>query len=268
MTRFGAFNATALTLGLAFLYGPILLVVLFSFNGSRLATVWGGFSLDPYRSLAVNGALHDAVWNSLRAALASAALATLLGTLAALALVRGGRFAGRSLFTALVYVPLVLPEVVTGLSLLLLFVATGTERGIATVAIAHTTLTLSFVTLVVQARLVDSDLSLEEAARDLGASPARAFLTVTLPGLAPAVGAGFLLAFTLSLDDLVLASFASGPGATTLPMLVFGQVRRGVTPEINAISTVLIAIVALGLAAATLLAKGRARRAAGSADRR
>jgi putrescine transport system permease protein len=253
-------NLTALAIGLAFLYGPILLVVLFSFNASRLVTVWAGFSLDAYRALPANAALLSALWTSLVVALASAAIATILGTLAALALVRAGRFLGRGLFTTLVYVPLVLPEVVTGLALLLLFVGLDLERGWATVAIAHITLTMSFVTLVVQARLVGFDWTLEDAARDLGASPLCAFLTVTVPVIAPAIVAGFLLAFTLSLDDLVLASFASGPGSTTLPMYVFGQARRGVTPEINAVSTLLIAAVAIMLAAATLFAKARAGR--------
>lgn len=260
MRRIGALtplNLAALALGLAFLYGPILLVVIFSFNASRLVTVWAGFSLDAYRALPANGALLSALGTSLKVAFASAVVSTVLGTLAALALVRAGRFLGRGVFTTLVYVPLVLPEVVTGLALLLLFVALDLERGATTVAIAHVTLTMSFVTLVVQARLAGFDWTLEDAARDLGASPLRAFLTVTLPIVAPAVLAGFLLAFTLSLDDLVLASFTSGPGSTTLPMYVFGQARRGVTPEVNAISTLLIAAVAVLLTVSTLAAKAR-----------
>lgn len=255
MRRLSGINVTVFALGLCFLYGPILLVVLFSFNGSRLVTVWGGFSTQWYAALLANEPLWRAIGVSLRVAFGSAAIATLLGTLAALALVRHGGFRGRSLLTGLLYVPLVLPEVVTGLSLLLLFVAIGLERGVWTVTLAHATVTLSVVTLVVQARLVGFDRSLEEAAADLGASPARVFATVTLPLVAPAIGAAFLLAFTLSLDDLVVASFTSGPGATTLPMLVFGQVRRGVTPEINAISSVLLAAVALILVAVTLLGK-------------
>lgn len=258
-TRLTAINVTALALGLAFLHGPILLVVVFSFNASRLVTVWGGFSTRWYGALLDNAPLRAALWTSLRIAFSSAVLATILGTLAAWVLVRGGRFAGRGVFTGLVYGPLVLPEVMTGLSLLLLFVALDVERGAWTVTLAHATLTLSVVTLVVQARLVAFDRSLEEAAADLGATPLRAFMTVTFVHLAPAIGAGFLLSFTLSLDDLVVASFTSGPGATTLPMLVFGQVRRGVTPEINAISTMLILIVAVVLVCATLASK-RARR--------
>lgn len=258
MRRLSGVNVTALVLGLAFLYGPILLVVVFSFNASRLVTIWGGFSTEWYRALLANEPLRAATWTSLRIAFGSALVSTLLGTLAALALVRLGRFRGRLLLSGLLYVPLVLPEVVTGLSLLLLFVAIGVERGSWTILVAHTTLTLPVVTLVVQARLVGFDRSLEEAAADLGASPLRAFLTVTLPLISPAIAAGFLLALALSLDDLVLASFASGPGATTLPMLVFGQVRRGVTPEINAISSLLIGAVAVILAAVTLLARTRA----------
>lgn len=264
MRRIGALtplNVTALALGLAFLYVPILLVVIFSFNASRLVTIWAGFSLDAYLGLPANAALLSALWTSLRIALVSALLATVIGTLSALALARAGRFLGRSVFTTLVYVPLVLPEVVSGLALLLLFVAIDLPRGAATVTIAHVTLTMSFVTLVVQARLVSFDWTLEDAARDLGASPVRAFLTVTLPIIAPAVIAGFLLAFTLSLDDLVLASFTSGPGSTTLPMYVFGQARRGVSPEINAVSSLLIAAVAILLTASSLVAKSRAGRA-------
>lgn len=264
MRRIGALtplNATSLALGLAFLYGPILLVILFSFNDSRLVTVWAGFTLRAYRSLPENAALLSALAASLQIALGSALLATLFGTLAALALVRAGRFLGRGLFTTLVYVPLVLPEVVTGLALLLLFVAADFDRGKTSVVIAHVTLAISFVTLVVQARLVSFDWSLEDAARDLGASPLRVFLTVTLPIVAPAILAGFLLAFTLSLDDVVLASFTSGPGSTTLPMYVFGQARRGVGPEINAISTLLILAAAIMLTASTLVAKMRRIRA-------
>lgn len=258
MRRFSGVNATALALGLAFLYGPILLVVTFSFNASRLVTVWGGFSTEWYRALLANEPLAAAFGTSLRIAFGSALLATLLGTLAAVALVRLGRFRGRILLTGLLYGPLVLPEAVTGLSFLLLFVAIGLERGLWTILIAHATLTLPVVTLVVQARLVGFDRSLEEAAADLGASPLRAFLTVTLPLISPAMAAGFLLALVLSFDDLVLSSFAAGPGATTLPMLVFGQVRRGVTPEINAISSLLISAVAVIVIAATLLTRKRA----------
>jgi putrescine transport system permease protein len=253
--RFTWFNATALTLGFAFLYLPILLLVAYSFNASRLVTVWGGFSTEWYVALFRNEALLDAAWVTIRIALMSAMLATLLGTLAAVTLVRYGRFRGRALFTGMVYAPMVMPEVITGLALLLLFVAIGFERGFWTVTLAHTTFAMCFVTVVVQSRLVAFDRALEEAAMDLGAPPLRTFLSVTLPLIAPAVVAGFLLAFTLSLDDLVIASFTSGPGATTLPMRIYSQVRLGVTPEINAASTILIGLVTLAVIAATVMTK-------------
>jgi putrescine transport system permease protein len=188
-------------------------------------------------------------------ALVSATLATILGTLAAVTLTRYGRFRGRALFTGMVYAPLVMPEVITGLSLLLLFVTIGLDRGFWTVTIAHTTFAMCFVTVVVQSRLVTFDRSLEEAAMDLGATPLTTFISVTLPLIAPAIAAGFLLAFTLSLDDLVIASFTSGPGATTLPMRIYSQVRLGVTPEINAASSILIGVVTVGVIAATLAGK-------------
>ncbi len=252
------FNATALTLGFAFLYVPILILVVFSFNASRAVTVWGGFSTQWYAALFRNQALMDAAWVTVRIALVSAMLATVLGTMAAVALTRYGRFRGRGLFTGLVYAPMVMPEVITGLALLLLFVSIGLDRGFWTIMLAHTTFTMCFVTVVVQARLVTFDRSLEEAAADLGATPLRAFLTVTLPLIAPAIVAGFLLAFTLSLDDLVIASFTSGPGATTLPMRIYSQVRLGVTPEINAASTILIGLVTVAVLAAAIVTKRRA----------
>jgi putrescine transport system permease protein len=258
--RFTFFNATALTLGFAFLYLPILILVVYSFNASRLVTVWGGFSTQWYAALFRNEALMDAAWVTLRIALVSASVATVLGTLAAIALTRYGRFRGRALFTGMVYAPMVMPEVITGLSLLLLFVAIGLDRGFWTITLAHATFAMCFVAVVVQSRLVTFDRSLEEAAMDLGATPLRTFLSVTLPLIAPAVAAGFLLAFTLSLDDLVIASFTSGPGATTLPMRIYGQVRLGVTPEINAASTILIALVTIGVIAATLAGKRAALR--------
>src|SRR5215211_3273013 len=256
-------NITALTLGLSFLYLPIAILVIYSFNASRLVTVWGGWSTRWYAELLADNALLDAAWISLRVAVLSASVATVLGTLAAVALVRRGRFRGRVVFSAFTYAPIVMPEVITGLSLLLLFVALGLDRGFWTVTLAHTTVTMCFVTIVVQARLVSFDRSLEEAAVDLGATPVRAFFSVTLPLIAPAIAAGFLLAFTLSLDDLVIASFTSGPGATTLPMRIYSQVRLGVTPEINAASTLMIAIVSLGVVAAALLTKRRAGPPAG-----
>ena len=255
MRRMSVTNLVALALGLAFLYAPIAILVIYSFNASRLVTVWGGWSTRWYAELLNDRAMLDAAWVTLRIALLSATAATVLGTLAAIALVRLGRFRGRMLFSAMVYAPLVMPEVITGLSLLLLFVALDIDRGFWTIAIAHTTLTACFVAIVVQSRLLGFDLSLEEAAMDLGCPPLRTFLTVTLPLIAPALASGWMLAFTLSLDDLVIASFTTGPGATTLPIRIYSEVRLGVKPEINAICTIVIAIVALGLVVASLLVK-------------
>lgn len=249
------FNVVSLGLGFAFLYLPIVILVIYSFNDSKLVTVWGGFSTRWYAALLRDQALLSAAWVTLRVALLSATVATVLGTLAAIALVRFGRFAGRTLFTGMVYAPLVMPEVISGLSLLLLFVALDVDRGFWTVSLAHMTFTMCFVTVVVQARLSTFDRRLEEAAQDLGASAFGTFRQVTLPLIAPAVAAGWCLAFTLSLDDLVIASFTSGPGATTLPMRIYSQVRLGVTPEINAVCTILIGIVALALTLVSLLTK-------------
>jgi putrescine transport system permease protein len=242
-------------LGFAFLYLPIVLLITYSFNDSRLVTVWGGFSTRWYAELWQNQQLLDAAWVTLRVALVSATVATVLGTLAALALTRIGRFPGRTLFSGMIYAPLVMPEVITGLSLLLLFVAIDLDRGFWTVTLAHISFTMCFVAVVVQSRLVSFDRSLEEAAMDLGAPPLRTFLSVTLPIIFPAVAAGWMLAFTLSLDDLVIASFTTGPGATTLPMRIYSQVRLGVTPEINAVSTIFIAAVTLIVIAATFAMK-------------
>jgi len=242
------FNIASIGVGLAFLYAPIVLLVIYSFNASRAVNVWAGFSTRWYESLLANDQLMAALWMTLRVGFLSASIATVLGVLAAIALVRGGLFRGRSLFSGLVYAPLVMPEVITGLSLLLLFVAIGFARGFWTITLAHATFTLSFVAIVVRARLVTFDRSLEEAARDLGCPPWRAFLAITLPNIAPAVAAGWALAFILSLDDLVIASFTSGPGSTTLPMRIYSAVRLGVSPEINAISTLLIGAVAIAIA--------------------
>ena len=254
-----AFNWASVTLGLIFLYAPIVLLVLYSFNASRLVTVWGGFSTRWYSALAHDAQMLDAVWVTLRVGLLSATAATVLGVLAAVALVRAGRFKGRALFSGMIYAPLVMPEVILGLSLLLLFVAFGLPRGFWTVTISHATVTLCYATVVVQARLASFDRSLEEAAQDLGCSPFMAFMTVTLPNIAPAVAAAWMLAFTLSLDDLVIASFTSGPGATTLPMRLYSQVRLGVNPEINAVSTLLIGVVATGVIAVYLTQQRRRR---------
>jgi putrescine transport system permease protein len=251
------FNIVSVVIGFAFLYLPIVLLIVYSFNASKLVTVWGGFSTRWYSEMLSNQGLMDAAWVTVRVGLLSATVATVLGTLAALALVRHTRFRGRTLFTGMVYAPLVMPEVITGLSLLLLFVSVGFERGFWTVSLAHITFSMCFVAVVVQSRLVSYDMSLEEAAQDLGCTPFEAFYKVTLPVILPAVIAGWMLAFTLSLDDLVIASFTSGPGATTLPMKIFSQVRLGVTPEINAVCTVLIGLVATGVIIASLINKRR-----------
>ena len=256
--RLSAAQATVLIAAFAFLYAPIALLILYSFNASRLVTVWGGFSTRWYSELLGNELLLSSALVSMKIALVSAAFATALGTCAALTLARHGRFRGRSIFGALVYAPLVMPEVITGLSLLLLFVALGVERGFWTVVAAHSTIGMCFATVVIHARLVEFDRSLEEAAMDLGASPATAFRLVTLPICAPAIVAAFLLAFTISLDDFVLASFTSGPGSTTLPMRIYSQVRLGISPQINAISTLMIAGAGVLLLAAWL-AGGRGR---------
>jgi putrescine transport system permease protein len=256
MRRATWFNVMAVALGLTFLYLPIAILVIYSFNDSQLVAVWGGWSLRWYRGLLDDQALLDSVLISLAIAVLAASIATVLGTLAALALTRMGGFRGRTLFVGMVYAPMVMPEVITGLSLLLLFVALDWDRGFLTVTVAHATLTMCFVAVVVRARLATFDVSLEEAAMDLGCPPVRTFLTVTLPVIWPAVAAGWMLAFTLSLDDLIIASFTTGPGATTLPIRIYSQVRLGVKPEINAISTVLIAVVTLGAVAASLLMRG------------
>ncbi len=253
--RFSWFNTTSLTLGMAFLYLPILLLIIYSFNASKLVTVWGGWSTKWYSSLLENEAFLEAAWVTIRVAFISATVATFLGTLAAYALVRAGKFRGRTLFTGMVYAPLVMPEVITGLSLLLLFISFGMDRGITTIILAHITFGMCFASVVVSSRLVSFDSSLEEAACDLGCTPVQAFFSVTLPVIAPAIAAAWLLAFTLSLDDLVIASFTSGPGATTLPMKIYSSVRLGVTPEINALSTIMIAVVSLGVILASLAGK-------------
>jgi putrescine transport system permease protein len=253
--RISPFNAASLLVGFAFLYLPIVILVIYSFNVSRLVTVWGGWSLRWYGEFFNDRAMIDAAWMSLRVAAASATIATLLGALAAIALSRGERFSGRTLFSGMLYAPLVMPEVITGLSLLLLFVAIDAERGFWTVTIAHTTLTMCFVAVVVQSRLISLDRSFEEAAMDLGCDPLRAFLAVTLPLILPAIAAGWMLAFTLSLDDLVIASFTTGPGSATLPIRIYSEVRLGVKPEINAICTLAIVVIAVVIVVASLAAK-------------
>jgi putrescine transport system permease protein len=253
--RLSPFNAVSLALGLAFLYLPIVILVIYSFNASRLVTVWGGWSLRWYTEFFHDRAMLEAALMSFRVAAVSATIATLLGTLAAVALSRGERFGGRTLFSGMLYAPLVMPEVITGLSLLLLFVALNAERGFWTVTIAHTTLTTCFVAVVVQSRLGSLDRSLEEAAMDLGCDPVRAFVAVTLPLIVAAIAAGWMLAFTLSLDDLVIASFTTGPGSATLPIRIYSEVRLGVKPEINAICTLVIGLIAAVIVVASLASK-------------
>jgi putrescine transport system permease protein len=252
-----AFNLASIVLGLAFLYLPIVLLVIYSFNASRLVSVWGGFSTRWYAALFHDEQMLDAIWVTLRVGVVSATLATVLGTLAAVALTRSGRFRGRLVFSGMIYAPLVMPEVILGLSLLLLFVAFDLPRGVWTVTVGHATMTLCYAAVVVQARLITFDRALEEAAQDLGRTPVQAFLEITLPNIAPAVAAAWMLAFTLSLDDLVISSFTSGPGSTTLPMRIYSQVRLGVSPEINAISTLLIGLVATGVIGAYLVQQRR-----------
>ncbi|MBA4501092.1 ABC transporter permease subunit [Marinobacterium marinum] len=244
---------TILLFGYAFLYIPIVSLIVYSFNESRLVTVWSGFSTKWYAELLQNGPLLSAAWLSIRIAALTATLSVVLGTLAALALVRFRRFRGRGSLEVMVTAPLVMPEVIIGLSLLLLFVAMENVigwpagRGMTTIVIAHTTFAMAYVAVVVQSRLAHMDLSLEEAALDLGARPIKVFFTITLPLIAPSLAAGWLLAFTLSLDDLVVASFVSGPGATTLPMVVYSSVRLGVSPEINALATIIVGLVAMAV---------------------
>ena len=253
--RFSWFNATSLTFGFAFLYLPILILVIYSFNESKLVTVWGGFSTKWYGELLRDQAFLDAAWVTLKVAVASSTIATVLGTMAAYVLMRAGRFLGRTVFSGMIYAPLVMPDVIMGLAFLLLFISIGMDRGVFTIILAHTTFTMCYVSVVVSSRLVTFDKSLEEAALDLGCTPFDAFRSVTLPIIAPAVISGWLLAFTLSLDDLVIASFAAGPSSTTLPMKVFSSVRLGVSPQINALSTILIAVVTLGVISASLVTK-------------
>lgn len=240
----------ALVLGLIFIYLPMIILVIYSFNASRLVTVWGGWSLRWYASLLDNQQLINAVLRSLEVAFYTAISAVILGTMAAFALTRVARFPGRTLFGGMVTAPLVMPEVITGLSLLLLFVALEQaigwpERGITTIWVAHTTFCSAYVAIIVSSRLRELDRSIEEAAMDLGARPFKTFMLITVPMIAPSLVAGAMLSFALSLDDLVLASFVSGPGSTTLPMEVFSAVRLGVKPDINAIASLILLSVSL-----------------------
>ncbi len=253
--RRSRFVTTMMVAGFLFLYLPIVLMIAFSFNESRLVTVWAGFSTKWYGELFRNEQILGAAWLSFKIAAMNATGATILGTLTGLALARFGHFRGRPLLTVLATAPLVMPEVITGLSLLLLFVAMEQligwpeGRGITTITIAHMTFSMAYVTVIVQSRLATLDESLEEAAMDLGARPAKVFFLITLPIIVPAILAGWLLAFTLSWDDLVITSFVTGPGSSTLPIVIFSKVRLGVSPDINALATILVLIVAIGTAA-------------------
>ena len=249
------FTWASLILGFSFLYLPIILLVIFSFNESKLVTVWGGFSTKWYGELFENEGLMNAAWVTLKVAFVASTVATLLGTMSGVMLSRLGSFRGRTLFSGMIYAPLVMPEVITGLSLLLMFVAVSLDRGFLTVTIAHITFSMCYVAVVVQSRMATFDYSIEEAAMDLGCTPGKTFFAVTLPIILPAVVSGWLLSFTLSLDDLVIASFTTGPGATTLPMKIYSQVRLGVTPEINAVSTILVGLVATGVLVASLISR-------------
>ena len=259
------FVLSAMCFGFAFLYVPILVLILYSFNESAITSVWGGFSLRWYSALFNNDQVIEAALLSFKIAATSATFATILGTMAGLALAQLGRYRGRLLFTGLIAAPLVMPEVITGLSLLLMFVSLQeligwpASRGASTITIAHITFSMAYVAVIVQSRLTGMDRSLQEAAMDLGGRPAQVAFDITLPLIAPSMLAGWLLAFTLSLDDLVIASFTSGAGASTLPMVIFSKVKLGVTPDINALATIIIAVVALGILLAGLIMSRRGR---------
>jgi putrescine transport system permease protein len=262
----GLFTRVALVLGLVFLYVPIISMIVFSFNNSRLVTVWDAArspTLKWYVALAHNEQILTAAWLSIRIALISATAAVVLGTLAGTALARFGPFRGRLLLAGMITAPIVMPEVITGLSLLLLFVASaqliGWPRGVGavTITLAHITFCMAYVTVVVQSRLAGFDESLEEAAMDLGARPARVFVAITLPLILPAIASGWLLAFTLSWDDLVITQFVAGPGSSTLPMVIFSKVRFGVTPDVNALATIMVLLVATGIAISTVWMRHR-----------
>ncbi|MCX7350095.1 MAG: ABC transporter permease subunit [Alphaproteobacteria bacterium] len=253
MKRRHTFLVSMLGFGFAFFYIPILSMIVYSFNESRLASVWGGFSTKWYVSLFSNKQVIDALILSLEIALVSASIATILGTMAGIALARFTKFRGRLLFSGLVTAPLIMPEVITGISSLMFFILMAqwigwpAQRGFTTVTLAHITFSMVFVTTIVQARMLQSDRSIEEAAMDLGSRPWEVLRDVTLPVISPAVMSGWLLAFTISLDDVVITSFTTGPGSTTLPLLIWSKVKLGVTPDINALATLMVGIVAIGV---------------------
>jgi putrescine transport system permease protein len=267
------FQKMALALGFAFLYVPILLMIFYSFNNSRLVTVWDAANSPTvkwYAALFKNDQIMSAAWVSIQIAAMTATFAVILGTIAGLVLARFGPFKGRALLSGMTTAPLVMPEVITGLSMLLLFVALeqivlslfgiGWGRGMATITIAHITFTMAYVTVVVQSRLASFDDSLEEAAMDLGARPARVFFRITVPLIMPAIMSGWLLAFTLSWDDLVITQFVSGPGSNTLPMVIFSKVRLGVSPEVNALATIMVLLVATGVVLSAIYMRRQEKR--------
>jgi len=264
--RLSWFIILVLVLGYIFLYGPIFSLIFFSFNASKLVTVWGGFSTKWYGQLVNDNQVITAFLLSLRIALISSTIATILGTIAGYVLARFGLFRGRTILSGMVTAPLVMPEVITGLSMLLLFVQMQQlfdwpQRGSLTITVAHITFTMSYIAVVMQSRFSTLDISLVEAAQDLGARPLKVFFVITLPIVAPAIVSGFLLGFTISIDDLVITSFTSGPGANTLPMVIFSKVRLGLNPEINALATLIIAVVSLGVIASTVyMAQAEKRR--------
>ncbi len=263
MNRRPVFLISILCFGFAFLYIPILSMMVFSFNNSRLATVWGGFSTKWYGKLLENDKVINAAILSLEIALISATVATILGTMAGIALARFKRFRGRTLFSGLVTAPLIMPEVITGISSLIFFILIAeilkqvfgwqTQRGFTTVTLAHITFSMTFVTTVVQSRLIQADIAIEEAAMDLGSRPWQVMRDITLPIISPAILSGWLLAFTISLDDVVITNFTTGPGTTTLPILIWSKVKLGVTPDINALATITVMIVGIGVAIAGIL---------------
>lgn len=266
MNRRPMFLVTVLCFGFAFLYVPILSMIVFSFNNSRLATVWGGFSTKWYGKLLSNDQVIEAAWLSIRIALISATMATILGTMAGIALARFRRFRGRTLFSGLVTAPLIMPEVITGISSLIFFILLAeyigwpAQRGFTTVTLAHITFSLTFVTTIVQSRLLSADVAVEEAAMDLGSRPWQVMKDITLPIISPAILSGWLLAFTISLDDVVITNFTTGPGTTTLPILVWSKVKLGVTPDINALATITVTIVGIGVLIAGIVMNRAERR--------
>jgi putrescine transport system permease protein len=266
MNRRPTFLITVLCFGFAFLYVPILSMIVFSFNSARLATVWGGFSTKWYAKLWANDKVIDAAILSIEIALISATVATILGTMAGIALARFRRFRGRTIFAGLVTAPLIMPEVITGISTLIFFIMMAEligwpgQRGFTTVTLAHITFSMTFVTTIVQSRLISADISVEEAAMDLGSRPWQVMKDITLPIISPAILSGWLLAFTISLDDVVITSFTTGPGTTTLPILIWSKVKLGVTPDINALATIAITVVGIGVIIAGIVMTRAERR--------